>query len=183
MLVAKNTNICATPKDKPKICVTPNANTQRESVKYRLRWVSWRWVWRWQCRFHVICAHFIYVGYLECTGVSSLQWNIGFKVYYINKLTDCTIHELNFRQCIHWKTYSCKAHAISDTINVHITLMPFKEKTNVPASCPLMGRVPIPVNDFYDKNPFKQGPHTVLIVIDDNHTGVEGSYITQFLMY
>ena len=45
------------PQAKPEICVTPNVNSQPESVEYRLHWVSWRWA----CTFHVVCVNFIYV--------------------------------------------------------------------------------------------------------------------------
>ena len=52
MLVSKNA----------KICFSPNANPQRESVEYRLRWIPNANFLRWPCTFHV-CAHFICVGY------------------------------------------------------------------------------------------------------------------------
>ena len=54
MLVSKNAKICVFFNANPKNCVTPNANPQRESVEYRLRW---------PCTFHVVCAHFICIGY------------------------------------------------------------------------------------------------------------------------
>ena len=63
MLVSKNAKICVTPNVNAKICVTPNAKPQRESVEYRLRWVPNAKFWRWPCTFHVVCAHFICVGY------------------------------------------------------------------------------------------------------------------------
>ena len=54
MLVSKNAKICITPNANTKICITPNANPQHEQEEYRSRW---------QCRFHVVCAHLISVGY------------------------------------------------------------------------------------------------------------------------
>ena len=45
-----------------KMCVTPNANPQCKQVEYRWRWVSNIRGWRWPCRFHVVCVHFIRVG-------------------------------------------------------------------------------------------------------------------------
>ena len=65
MLVSKNAKICLTPKADTKICLTPNAKPNRESVKYRLRWVPNAKLLRWPCTFHVVCAHF------------NLQWNMG----------------------------------------------------------------------------------------------------------
>ena len=62
MLVSKNAKICFTPNAKPKICVTPNVNPQRESVEYRLHWVSCRWGSCWACTFDVVCVNFICVG-------------------------------------------------------------------------------------------------------------------------
>ena len=56
MLVSKNAQICVTPNAKLKICVTPKANPQRESVDYRWHLVFLRWGRRWPCRFHVVCA-------------------------------------------------------------------------------------------------------------------------------
>ena len=52
MLVSKN----------DKICVTPNANPQCESVEYRLRWVPNAKFSCWPCAFHFHCVDFICVG-------------------------------------------------------------------------------------------------------------------------
>ena len=45
-----------------KICVTPNANPQREQVEYMSRWVSKAKFLRWPCTFHFLCVDFIRVG-------------------------------------------------------------------------------------------------------------------------
>ena len=59
----QNTKICVTPKAQHKICITPNLKPQREPMKYRLRWVPNAKLLRWLCTFHVVCAHFIRIGY------------------------------------------------------------------------------------------------------------------------
>ena len=61
MLVSKNAKIYVTPNTNFEICLTPNAKPQRESLKYRLRWVPNAKFSRWPCTFHVVCAHFIRV--------------------------------------------------------------------------------------------------------------------------
>ena len=53
MLVSKNA----------KICVTPNANPQREQVEYRWRWVPNALFSCWPCRFHVVCVNFVCAGW------------------------------------------------------------------------------------------------------------------------
>ena len=63
MLVSKDAKMCVTPNANAKICVTPNSNPQREQVEYRWRWVPNVRGWRWPCRFHVVCVHFIRVGW------------------------------------------------------------------------------------------------------------------------
>ena len=45
----------------PKICVTPYANPQHQSVEYRWCWAFWRLGWRWACTFHIFCVDFICV--------------------------------------------------------------------------------------------------------------------------
>ena len=66
MLVSKNASI--TPNAIPKICVAPNANPQRESVEYRLRWVPNAKYLRWPCRFQVVYPFFP-------------LWNMGYNVF------------------------------------------------------------------------------------------------------
>ena len=46
-----------------KICVAPNAKPQHEPMEYRLRCVPNAKLSYWPCTFHVVCAHFIRVGY------------------------------------------------------------------------------------------------------------------------
>ena len=50
-----------TPNANAKICVIPNANPQRKSVEYRLRWVPNAKFSRWPCTFH-FCINFIPIG-------------------------------------------------------------------------------------------------------------------------
>ena len=50
-----------------KICVSPDANPRRQSVKYRWRWVFWLW----PCIFHVYfiyisCIFHVYFMYISC---------------------------------------------------------------------------------------------------------------------
>ena len=45
------------------ICVTPSANPQREQVEYRSCWIPNSKFSHWPCRFHIVCAHFICLGY------------------------------------------------------------------------------------------------------------------------
>ena len=63
MLVSKNAKICLTPKRNIKFAFPPkqipNANPQRESVKYRLNWVPNANFLRWSYTFHVFCVYFI----------------------------------------------------------------------------------------------------------------------------
>ena len=80
MLVSKNAKICVTPNEKHKICVTPNAKPQHEPMEYRLRWFPKAKFLRWPCSFHVVCAHFVCVGYLTRAYEPSLQWNMGLTV-------------------------------------------------------------------------------------------------------
>ena len=40
-----------------------NTNPQSEQVEYRWHWVPNPRGWCWPCRFHVVCAHFIGIGY------------------------------------------------------------------------------------------------------------------------
>ena len=68
--ISKNANICVTPNAKHKLCVTLNAKPQHQPMEYRFS--------HWPCKFHVVCAHFIFVGYPTRT---SLQWNMGF-IYF-----------------------------------------------------------------------------------------------------
>ena len=84
------------PNTKPKICITPNANPQRESVEYRLRWVSWRWV-------HVGHVHFmLFVSISFALGSQRkrrFQWNIGLRLSQISPhlslvLEVCTVVQL-----------------------------------------------------------------------------------------
>ena len=58
ILVSKNTKICLTPNAKHKICVSPNANPQRESVAFRLRWVPNAKCSRWPCTFFFVLCRF-----------------------------------------------------------------------------------------------------------------------------
>ena len=60
MLVSKNA----------KICVTPNANPQRQQVEYRSRWVPNAKFPRWPCTFLFFGVDFIHVG-------SSFSVNMG----------------------------------------------------------------------------------------------------------
>ena len=51
-----------------KICVFPDANPQRQSVEYRLRWDPTQPIFHllascWPCTFHVFCVDFICVWY------------------------------------------------------------------------------------------------------------------------
>ena len=62
MLVSKNAKICVTPDTYFKICFTPNAKPQRESVEYRLPWALNAKFLRWACTFHVVCVNFIHFG-------------------------------------------------------------------------------------------------------------------------
>ena len=55
ILALPNAKICVAPDAKPKIYVIADANPQRQSVEYGLRWAFWRWGWRWACTFHVFC--------------------------------------------------------------------------------------------------------------------------------
>ena len=74
MLVAKNA----------KVCVTPNAKRQREPMEYRLRWVPDAKFLHWPCTFHIICAHFICVGYPARTQFAvEYNLNLVFIVKYI----------------------------------------------------------------------------------------------------
>ena len=52
MLVSKNV----------KICITPNAKPQHESVEYRWRWVPNATFLHWLCTFHLLCVDFICIG-------------------------------------------------------------------------------------------------------------------------
>ena len=63
MLVSKNTKICVIPHAKHKICITPNAKPQCEPMENRLRWVPNAEISHMPCIFHVVCTHFILVGY------------------------------------------------------------------------------------------------------------------------
>ena len=63
MLISKNAKICTTPNAEHKICFTPNTKPQHEPMEYRLRWVPNAKFSRWPCTFHIVCAHFICVGY------------------------------------------------------------------------------------------------------------------------
>ena len=58
-----------------KTCVTPNAKPQRESVEYRLRWVSNAKCLHWPFRFYVVYPVFFTLGIQRepCT-----QWNTGY---------------------------------------------------------------------------------------------------------
>ena len=67
-----------------KFVCNPNATPQCKPMEYRLRCVTNAKGWRWPCTFHVVCAHFIPVGYptpteftveygLECFPILTLQ--------------------------------------------------------------------------------------------------------------
>ena len=58
----KMLKLCVTPNANTKMCITPNTKPQRESVEYRLRWVSWCWGSLWACTFHVVHVNFVCVG-------------------------------------------------------------------------------------------------------------------------
>ena len=62
MFVSKNAKISFASNAKPKICVTPNANPQRKSVAYRLRWVPIAKFLCWPSAFHFVAVDFIRVG-------------------------------------------------------------------------------------------------------------------------
>ena len=68
MLVSKNT----------KICVTPDANPQRQSVEYRLRWVLNANFSRWPCTFHFLVLISIALGIQR---EPLFQWNMDLTVY------------------------------------------------------------------------------------------------------
>ena len=70
------------PTPNPKICVTPDANPQHQSVEYRWRWAFWHWGWRWACTFHV----FLLISFAFCSQRKpSFQWNMGFKDSYASQ--------------------------------------------------------------------------------------------------
>ena len=77
MLVSKNA----------KICITPNAEPQHESVEYRWRWLPNTKFSRWPCRFHV----FYPVFFVPNAKKKCSQWNMGFIVY-----SHCTLFSLIF---------------------------------------------------------------------------------------
>ena len=77
-MLSKNAKICVNPDAKRKICVSPNVNAkpQRQSVEYRLRWVTNAKFLRWPCTFHVFCVDFICV----CSQHKpSFQCNVGLR--------------------------------------------------------------------------------------------------------
>ena len=51
MLVSTKARICVSPNGNFKICTTPNAKPQRQSLEYRLDWVPNIKSSRWPCTF------------------------------------------------------------------------------------------------------------------------------------
>ena len=101
MLVSKNTKICITPDANNKICVVPNAKSQCEPMEYRLHW---------EFTFHVVCAHFIRVGYPTGTqfaveyGLKSV-FIVCSLPYDLPRIVECIFHfHLEF------KSFNPRAH-------------------------------------------------------------------------